>query len=119
MILRSYKGREKSVGKQQVHSSFLISAVRKLSGEFPILREARREVFEDLMDVPHAEQVLQWIEQGTVKVKVVRTPLVSPFGTQLMMQGRSDLIKMEDRASFLKRMHELHLKVIDGKHNKD
>ena len=49
MILRSYKGREKSVGKQQVHSEFLFSAIKKISGEFPMLREAKREVFEDLI----------------------------------------------------------------------
>ena len=115
MILRNYKGREKSVGKQQVHSEFLYSAVKKISNEFPILREARREVFEDLMDITSAEKVLRWIEDGKVKIKVIQVPIVSPFGLNLMMQGRSDLIKMEDRASFLKRMHELHLKVIGGK----
>ncbi|MEK6854731.1 MAG: ATP-dependent helicase [Nanoarchaeota archaeon] len=112
MILRSYKGREKSVGKQQVHSEFLYSAVRKISDEFPILREARREVIEDLMDVENAEIVLKMIEDGKVKIKVIRVPIVSPFGLHLVMQGRSDLIKMEDKAKFLKRMHELHLKVI-------
>ncbi|MEK6825792.1 MAG: ATP-dependent helicase [Nanoarchaeota archaeon] len=115
MILRAYKGREKSVGRQQVHSEFLFRAVKQLSDEFPILREARREVFEDLMDVGHAEEVLRWIEHGRVKVKKIKTPLVSPFGVNLVIQGRSDLIKMEDRASFLKRMHELHLKVIQEK----
>jgi Lhr-like helicase len=47
MILRNYKGREKSVGKQQMHSGFLLIAVKKISNEFPILREARREVFEE------------------------------------------------------------------------
>jgi len=115
MILRNYKGREKSVGKQHVHSGFLLAAIRKISNEFPILREARREVLEDLMDIKHAEEVLGWIESGKVKIKKIRTPLVSPFGLNLMIQGRSDLIKMEDRASFLKRMHELHMKVIEGK----
>ena len=115
MILRNYKGREKSVGKQQVHSGFLFVAVKKISNEFPILREARREVLEDLMDIKNTTKVLKWMESGEVKVKKVRTPLVSPFGLNLMLQGRSDLIKMEDRASFLKRMHELHLKIIEGK----
>src|SRR3989344_945104 len=115
MILRSYKGREKSVGKQQVHSEFLYSAVKKISNEFPILREARREVFEDLMDVSNAERVLRLVEDGKVKFKVMNTPLVSPFGVTLLMQGRSDIIKLEDRAMFLKRMHELHLKAIEGK----
>jgi ATP-dependent helicase Lhr and Lhr-like helicase len=115
MILRSYKGRSKSVGKQQVHSGFLFAAVKKISNEFPILREARREVMEDLMDVSRAEEVLRWVEKGNVKIKNVRVPIVSPFGLNLLMQGRSDLIKMEDRSAFLKRMHELHLKVIGSK----
>jgi ATP-dependent Lhr-like helicase len=115
MILRNYKGREKSVGRQQVHSELLFTAVKKLSEDFPIMREARREVMEDLMNVHDAERVLEWIEGGEVKIKFIRTPLVSPFGLNLMLQGRSDLIKMEDRASFLKRMHELHMKVIKSK----
>ncbi|MDO8508354.1 MAG: ATP-dependent helicase [Nanoarchaeota archaeon] len=118
MILRNYKGREKSVGKQQVHSEFLYSAVRKISSEFPILREARREVFEDLMDIYNAEKVLKWIEEEKVKIKIIRVPIVSPFGLNLMMQGKADLIKMEDKVKFLKRMHELHLKVI-GDRGKD
>ncbi|RMD66519.1 ATP-dependent helicase [Candidatus Pacearchaeota archaeon] len=115
MILRSYKGREKSVGRQQVHSELLFSAVRKISKEFPILREARREVMEDLMDVKHARWVVEQIERGKIKVQVERVPLVSPFGVGLLMQGRFDLIRMEDRTSFLKRMHELHLRAIGGK----
>ena len=110
MILRNYKGREKSVGKQQVHSEFLFFAVKKISNEFPILQEARREVLQDLMDIKGAEQVLEWIEKGKVKFKVIRTPIVSPFGLNLIVQGRSDIIKMEDKIQFLKRMHELHLK---------
>ena len=112
MILRNYKGREKSVGKQQVHSGFLLNAVKKISNEFPILREARREVFEDLMDIKNAEEVLKWIESGKVKIKRISSPLVSPFGVNLIMEGRSDLIKMEERAEFLKRMHQLHLKAV-------
>ncbi|MBX4211956.1 ATP-dependent helicase, partial [Candidatus Pacearchaeota archaeon] len=112
MILRNYKGREKSVGKQQMHSMFLFAAVKKISDDFPILREARREVLEDLMDVQNAEKVLKWIEKGEVKIKKVVTPIVSPFGLSLVLQGRSDLIKIEDKASFLKRMHELHMNVI-------
>jgi ATP-dependent helicase Lhr and Lhr-like helicase len=112
MILRSYKGREKSIGKQHVHSEFLLSAVKKISDEFPILREARREVFEDLMDINHAEEVLRNIASGKIKVKKVNIPIVSPFALNLMMQGRSDLIKMEDRVKFLRRMHELQKKVI-------
>jgi ATP-dependent Lhr-like helicase len=115
MILRNYKGREKSVGKQQMHSGFLLTAVKKLNNEFPILREARREVFEEVMDVAHAQEVLDWINMGKVKIVKKRLPFASPFALKLMIEGRSDLIKMEDRANFLKRMHELHLRAIKVK----
>lgn len=117
MILKNYKGRKKSVGRQQVHSGFLLYSVRGINNEFPILREARREVLEEVMDVKNAEEVLKWIESGKVKIVKVKTPLVSPFGINLILGGRSDLIKMEDRASFLKRMHELHLKLISERKN--
>lgn len=115
MILRQYKGREKSAGKQQVHSEFLYTAVRKISVEFPILREARREVLEDLMDIKNAKEVLKWIETGKIKIVVKRVPFISPFGLNLIIQGRADMIKMEDKVKFLKRMHELHLKAISNK----
>lgn len=118
MILRSYKGMTKSVGKQQVHSEFLFAAVKKLGEDFPILREAKREVFEDLMDVANAEKVLKWIEKGEIKIKKVNLPIASPFGVLLMLVGKSDLIKIEDKASFLKRMHQLHLKAIGSKERK-
>ncbi len=106
MILRSYKGRKKSVGRQQLRSHFLISAVRKISGEFPILKEARREVLEDLMDIKNGEVVLNWIHEGKIKIEYKRTNLPSPFSLNLIMQGHYDLIKMEDKINFLKRMHK-------------
>jgi ATP-dependent helicase Lhr and Lhr-like helicase len=112
MILRNYKGRTKTVGKQQMHSHFLLAAVKKISEEFPILKEARREVLEDLMDVKRSKKILEDIEKGDIEIKIVETPLVSPFGLNLIMQSHADLIRMEDRAKFLKRMHELHLKII-------
>ncbi len=115
MILRSYKGRTKSVGKQQMHSHFLLAAVKKISNEFPILQEARREVLEDVMDIKKTKEVLRWIESGKTKIKKIRTPMVSPFGLNLILQSHADLIKMEDRAAFLKRMHKLQMSIIEGK----
>ncbi len=119
MILRNYKGRNKSVGRQQVHSYLLLTAVKKLSNEFPILQEARREVLEDLMEIKNARWVLENIESGKIKFKFIRTPMVSPFGLNLILQSHADLIRMEDKAKFLKRMHELQLGVIGGKEDKD
>jgi len=110
MILKNYRGMKRSVGKQNMKSHFVLAAVKKISSEFPILREARREVLEDLMDIENAKLVLQWIKEGRVKLKIRDTELPSPFALGIIMQGHSDMIKIEDKQAFLKRMHELHLK---------
>jgi ATP-dependent Lhr-like helicase len=110
MILRNYKGKSRSVGKQQVKSHFLLHSVKKISKDFPILREARREVLEDLMDIQNTELVLSWIKSGKVSVKIKDVKLPSPFSMNLILQGHSDLIRIEDKQDFLKRMHELHKK---------
>ncbi|VVB83030.1 ATP-dependent DNA helicase Hel308 [uncultured archaeon] len=110
MILKNYRGMKKSVGKQNMKSHFVLAAVKKISSEFPILIEARREVLEDLMDIANAKIVLQWIKEGRVKVKIRETPLPSPFALGIIMQGHSDMIKIEDKQAFLKRMHEEHVK---------
>jgi ATP-dependent Lhr-like helicase len=113
MILRNYKGRSKSVGKQQMNSFFLLSAINKISRDFPILKEARREVLEDLMDIDNAKMVLGWIKEGKVAIEKIHTKLPSPFALNLVMQGYSDLLKIEDKLKFLKGMHEEILKEIE------
>lgn len=115
MILRSYKGRTKSVGKQQMHSHFLFSAVKKISNEFPILQEARREVLEDVMDIKNAVEILKSVENKKIKVKVIKVPMVSPFGLNLILQSHADLIRMEEKVQFLRRMHKLQMGVIENK----
>jgi len=113
MILRSYKGRRKTVGKQQMRSHFLLGSVRKISHNFPILKEARREVLEDLMDIENAKKVLDWIKEGKVKIEQINVKLPSPFALSIVMEGYTDLMKMEDKIEFLKRMHKEHMKGIE------
>ncbi len=115
MILKKYKGQTKSVGKQQMKSFFLMSALNKISRDFPILKEARREVLEDLMDIKNAELVLKWIKENKIKIEEVDTKLPSPFALNLILQGHYDLLKIEDKIEFLKRMHKEHLKEIENK----
>ncbi|MBL7055324.1 ATP-dependent helicase [Candidatus Woesearchaeota archaeon] len=106
MILRMYKGRKKRVGRQQVSSMILISAVRRISPDFSILKEARREVLEDLMDVDSASKVIEGIEKKKIKIEEISTDVPSPFAFNLVAQGISDILKIEDRVEFLKRMHQ-------------
>ena len=115
MILRNYKGQRKSVGKQQMKSFFLLSALNKISKDFPILKEARREVLEDLMDVENASEILRWIDEGSVKIEKIECKLPSPFALNLILQGHVDLLKIEDRIRFLKRMHVEVVKEINKK----
>ena len=105
MILRSYRGERKSAGKQQVSSMRLLKTVREMNEDFPILREARREVLEDMMDIESATQIIEGITSGRISLEETSLGIPSPFAFELAMQGRSDLIKIEDRQAFLERMH--------------
>jgi len=118
MVLRSYKGHEKRVGRQQVSSMILMNTVKRLSPDFSILKEARREVLEDLMDIENAKLVLKEISEGKIKIKEITTNIPSPFAVNIAVQGYLDLLKMEDRMEFLKRMHKMVLAKI-GKKSED
>jgi ATP-dependent Lhr-like helicase len=114
MILRRYKGQEKSVGRQQVKGKILLKFVQDLDDDFSILKEARREVIEDYMDVKNAERVLKWIESGQMEIKQINTKIPSPFAFNLVAQGYLDVLKYEERIEFIKRMHQAIVKEIGG-----
>lgn len=115
MILRTYKGNTKSVKKQHMKSHFLINSVRKISKEFPILKEAKREVLEDLMDLQRTKQVLDWISTGEVKLSYQIVKLPSPFALNLILQGHMDLMRIEDKQEFLQRIHKVYMDEISKK----
>jgi ATP-dependent helicase Lhr and Lhr-like helicase len=115
MILRSYKGKKKTAGRQQVSSMILMSAVKRISNDFTILKEARREVLEDLMDIDNAIKILKSIESGRIKIKEINTEIPTPFALNTIMQGRMDMLRMEDRIEFLRKMHALILQEINFK----
>ena len=106
MILRQYKGYTKRVGRQQVASMILINAVKRISPDFSILKEARREVLEDLMDIENTKLVLEGIEQKKIKIEEIDTPMPSPFAFNLVIQGYTDVMKIEDKIEFVRRMHK-------------
>jgi len=115
MILRNYKGQGKSVGRQQVSSDLIYYAVRKISGDFPVIKETKREILEDLMDIYRAEKVLKNVKEGKIKIDNIRTDVPSPFALNLVTQSYADLMRIENKLLFLKRMHEKVLERIKGK----
>ena len=107
MILRNYKGQQKTAGRQQVSSMILLKALQRISNDFFLLNETRREVLEDLMDIEHTKEVLQSIKDKKIKIVEIETQIPSPFALQLALQGRMDILKIEERHEFLKRMHQM------------
>jgi len=106
MILRTYMGHQKRVGRQQVSSMILLNAVKRINQNFCILKEARREVLEDLMDIENASKIIEGIEKKMILVKEIHTNLPSPFAFNLILQGFTDIMKIEDKVEFIRRMHE-------------
>jgi ATP-dependent Lhr-like helicase len=122
MILREYKGHRKRVGRQQVSSMILMNAVKRISPDFFILKEARREVLEDLMDIDNAINILKLVEEGKIKVVEINTKIPSPFAMGLVLEGATDIMKIDDKQEFLRRMHQLVLAKIaveKGKRDKN
>jgi ATP-dependent helicase Lhr and Lhr-like helicase len=112
MILRRYKGNEKSVSRQQVKGKILLKFVKDLDENFSILREARREVIEDYMDVKNAKKVLEMIQDGRMNIKRIDTQIPSPFAFNLVAQSYLDVLKYEERIEFIRRMHQAIIKEI-------
>jgi ATP-dependent Lhr-like helicase len=109
LILRNYKGYKKSVGKQQVSSQILINACKRASKDFPIIKEAQREILEDIMDVLNAEKIISKIKSSELAIKEIDTQLPSPFALNLIARGYTDVLRAEDRREFIKRMHSMVL----------
>jgi len=61
----------------------LLQVVRHLD-DFPIVAETYRDCLQDVLDLPHLEQVLAGIQQGEIKVVVVESVAPSPVAQSLL-----------------------------------
>lgn len=111
MILRNYKGREVSIGRQQMRSQRVLDWLHEIE-DFPVIRETYNEVLNMVMDLHHAREVLERIETGELAVKYSEgfAPLPSPFAHNVVLAGMSDIVLMEDRTALLRELHREILK---------
>ncbi len=107
MILRNYMGNQRNVGRQQMSALVLMKALNDIDPNFSILKEARREVLEDLMDIEHTRQIIQDIQDKQIRIEEIETKIPTPFAFNLVLQGHMDILKMEDKVEFLRRMHAM------------
>ncbi len=106
MILKRYMDTEKSVHRLQLSAQNLLKIVETYK-DFPVLKETYREILEDFMDISNAINVLKNIEKGRIKVKVLSPRNVpSPFAHNMLLQGYSDIVLMEDRRTMLLKLHK-------------
>ncbi len=110
MVLRNYLGREVSIGRQQLRSQRVLDWLHEIE-DFPVIKETYAEILHEVMDLDHAREVLRGIEEGRIAVRVSDfAGLPSPFAHNVVLQGVSDLVLMEDRSALLR---ELHRKVLE------
>ncbi|MFB6190315.1 MAG: ATP-dependent helicase [Candidatus Nanohaloarchaea archaeon] len=115
MVLRNYAGNSKTVGQQQMKSHFLISVIRNRYGEdFPMVKETYREIMEDAMDIKHVKEVVDGIDSGEISLETKDSRVPSPFSHNLLLQGSTDVVKMEDRKERLQKLHEQVMEKIES-----
>jgi ATP-dependent Lhr-like helicase len=113
MILKRYKGYEKSASEQQVSSEMLLSFAEGLH-DFAVIDETYREILEDKLNVAGIESVLQAIERGDVAVESTRVESPSPKAFGLATLMASDVVLAEDESEVLQEFHQRVLDEIEG-----
>jgi ATP-dependent Lhr-like helicase len=111
MILKRYKGYEKSAAEQQVSSEMLLSFAESLEG-FAVVEETYREILEDKLNVAAIEEVLRAVQAGelTVRSWQVDSPSPRAFGLATLMA--SDVVLAEDESAVLREFHERVMQAI-------
>jgi len=109
MILKRYKGYEKSASEQQVSSEMLLGFAEDL-GDFAVVEETYREILEDKLNVAGIESVLDSIQRGDVDVVRTRVDSPSPRAFGLATLMASDVVLAEDESAVLQ---EFHRRVLD------
>lgn len=110
MILKRYKGYEKSAAQQQVSSEMLLSFAQELDS-FAVMEETYREILEDKLHIAAVTEIVTQIDRGEIAVVTheVRSPSPRAFGLATLMA--SDVVLAEDESAVLKAFHE---QVIDS-----
>jgi ATP-dependent Lhr-like helicase len=104
LILKRYKGYEKSAAEQQVSAEMLLSFAADLE-EFAVLEETYRELLEDRLDVDGIREAVGRIATGDLAVehRVVDSPSPLAFGLATLVD--SDTVIADDESAVLREFH--------------
>ncbi|WP_257297925.1 ATP-dependent helicase [Haloarchaeobius sp. FL176] len=105
MILKRYKGYEKSAKQQQVSSEMLLGFAEDLD-EFAVMEETYREILEDKLNVAAVQAVVRAIAAGQIQVTHTRVESPTPRAFGLATLSASDVVLAEDESAVLQEFHE-------------
>ena len=77
------RGKRTPFWLQRLRAKDLLQVVRQFD-DFPIVAETYRDCLQDVMDLPHLEEVLAGIEGGQIEVVVVESATPSPVAQSLL-----------------------------------
>jgi ATP-dependent Lhr-like helicase len=117
MILRNYKGHRIRVERQQINAQALLRIISEMDENFPILKEAYREIEEDVMDIVNASSILKAIKSKKIKYSIIETSVPSPFSHNLVTIGETDVISIKNKKDYVRQLHRLVMKKIAEKQN--
>jgi len=113
MILKRYKGYEKSASEQQVSAEMLLGFAEEL-GDFAVVEETYREILQDKLNVSAIEDVLTDIDRGAIDVASIRVDSPSPRAFGLATLLASDVVLAEDESAVLAEFHRRVIEEIEG-----
>lgn len=110
LILKSYKGRQKSARRQQFDADMLIGLAGKID-DFPVLQESFREIIEDRFEIDNIKEVLRGLACGEIEIVMKAEASPGPMAFDLAVLG----LQSEERRERLKEMQKRVLEKIGQK----
>lgn len=83
LLLPGRKGKRTPFWLQRLRARDLLQVVRQFD-DFPIVAETYRDCLQDVLDLPHLEQVLGDIQSGKIEVVLVESTTPSPVAQSLL-----------------------------------
>jgi ATP-dependent Lhr-like helicase len=117
MILRNYKGHRIRVERQQINAQAILRIISEIDENFPILKEAYREIEEDVMDISNSYNILKAIKTKKIRYSMVDTAVPSSFSHSLITMGESDVVSIKNRKEYIRKLHKLVLEKIKENQN--
>ncbi len=102
LILKRYPTKTKNVHERQFLAKSLLKLLNLFYKDFPLIREVKREILEDKLDIKNALSFLTELRSRDIIFERAKEE-PSPFAMNILA-GHNDILSMEENISILKRV---------------